>query len=994
MAEQDDNPESFDDLDELESAWDLGFGEVFAADDDVSSKDDQAGEWCGRFRLLGEIARGGMGIVYRARDERLERDVAIKIIRKDRLQEGDTIARFLEEAQIAGQLQHPGVVPVYETGLDNQDRPFFCMKLVEGETFAHILRKREDPCENLGHFINIFSSLCQMVSFAHARGVIHRDLKPSNIMIGAFGEVQVLDWGFAKIMGSAKAQSSNAADAPPSHTVRSVRSSQSSGSSASLSGSVLGTPSYMAPEQARGEIDEIDERCDVFALGAILCEILTGKGPHGADSKTVTASIAAIGDMQSAFERLQCLAGPDEMKQLATWCLQPQKGLRPRNAFVVADAVASHIDVLEASRHDAQVEVKAAEHRLIQEQKARRLTVVLGALIVFVVIAGATLWWDRLDERRQKMADLRAEFQTLMATASERSRDGSWSVMDEALARAKKIADHDDTPRRLKMDFDFQSDRLLRVKNRKLEAEVANKKNSRLAKSLDDIRLLPVDDSEEARKRYAEAFLVFGVDIHKNSADSAYFALDRIPQDLRNKVVAAFDDWAARERDAQGGRARPARRDTPLWRSLISAAQLLDRDTWRRKLRFFALDKDRGALLTIARDKGIETRNAQSILLLANSLAHEAEMRESERILWLGFVSHPDDFWINYHLSRKAIDLAPGPERRRRSITTGELRRAERHAWLSVSLQPASLVARRNLVNILLRLGETKDAVSVIFESSTTTKSDVENMLSHIYLGLPIATEYQFLREIAAMRPEDPDIWPRLSLSALAAGDFDTAESAARKGIEKGIRHDGLKRSLAQALLDQGRLEEAQKFINENAKARSFQRMSNHVKRLIALSTSQRPIDLPTPGGSANRARILTWAKKSMAAARAWDDAIRQRPNREPGSRPGRPEGGNHRSIERDAVAALVFLALDQETKQEQRSELWDLALKIANRSITGIQPTPGGHIPLPLQREWKLWFVDPRLAPARDGVSPDFTSAAQSKAWHQFWEALRAGAR
>jgi len=231
----------------------------------------------GRYQLLGEIARGGMGAVLKGRDTDLGRDLAVKVLLECHKGSPDLIRRFVEEAQIGGQLQHPGIVPVYELGQFDDLRPFFTMKLVKGRTLAALLRDRPDPEHDRPSFLSIFEAICQTMAYAHARGVIHRDLKPSNVMVGSFGEVQVMDWGLAKVLPQGGVADEGGASPPEASAIRTVRSG--SGADASQAGSVLGTPSYMAPEQARGEVAAVDERADVFGLGAILCEVLTGQPP-------------------------------------------------------------------------------------------------------------------------------------------------------------------------------------------------------------------------------------------------------------------------------------------------------------------------------------------------------------------------------------------------------------------------------------------------------------------------------------------------------------------------------------------------------------------------------------------------------------------------------------------------------------------------------------------------------------------------------------------
>ena len=145
-----------------------------------------------------EIGRGGIGVVFRGRDRDLGRDLAVKVLREAYRDNPDARRRFVEEAQIGGQLQHPGIVPVYELGWFADRRPYFTMKLVKGRTLAALLRDRADPGQDLPRLLGVFEQVCQTVAYAHAQGVIHRDLKPANVMVGAFGEVQVMDWGLAK----------------------------------------------------------------------------------------------------------------------------------------------------------------------------------------------------------------------------------------------------------------------------------------------------------------------------------------------------------------------------------------------------------------------------------------------------------------------------------------------------------------------------------------------------------------------------------------------------------------------------------------------------------------------------------------------------------------------------------------------------------------------------------------------------------------------------
>ena len=219
----------------------------------------------------------GMGAILQGRDVDLGRDLAVKVLLEEHRDHPEMVRRFVEEAQIGGQLQHPGIVPVYELGRLPDGRLYIAMKLVRGRTLAALLEARAGPGRGPAAVPRDLRAGLPDDGLRPRRGVIHRDLKPSNVMVGSFGEVQVMDWGLAKVLdqGGVADEERAIAGRATTSAVRTLRS----GSEAieSRAGSVLGTPSYMAPEQARGELDTLDERADVFGLGSILCEILTGQ---------------------------------------------------------------------------------------------------------------------------------------------------------------------------------------------------------------------------------------------------------------------------------------------------------------------------------------------------------------------------------------------------------------------------------------------------------------------------------------------------------------------------------------------------------------------------------------------------------------------------------------------------------------------------------------------------------------------------------------------
>ena len=228
-----------------------------------------------RYEVRARLGRGGMGVVYQAFDRLLQREIAVKVL--DDLVRAADAERLLAEARILGRLEHPGIVPVHDAGRVADGRVFYVMKLVRGERLDAAVQTR-----SLLERLELFLRICDAVSFAHARGIVHRDLKPANIMLGAFGEVLVMDFGLATAVSNAPC-----GGGVPSDT----------------RGEISGTPGYMAPEQQRGAAD-IDHRADVYALGVILQALITEPTPkpllaiaNRARAVEVSARYASVRDL-------------------------------------------------------------------------------------------------------------------------------------------------------------------------------------------------------------------------------------------------------------------------------------------------------------------------------------------------------------------------------------------------------------------------------------------------------------------------------------------------------------------------------------------------------------------------------------------------------------------------------------------------------------------------------------------------------------------------
>ena len=314
-----------------------------------------------RFRLLRRHASGGLGDIWIAQDEELNREVALKEIQPQFAGHEQSWSRFLREATITGQLEHPGIVPIYALGRHENGQPFYAMRFVQGDTLADAIAKfhrREDaappPTErNLQRrkLITRLIDVCNAVAYAHSRSIIHRDLKPANIMLGEFGETLVVDWGLAKSL----AEVADETQPPAANVAESLRDSDDTSCGATRlretpptqMGSAIGSPPYMSPEQAAGRLDELGPASDIYSLGATLFELLTGQSPIGAAPAGEPRETLSIKDLlqriqEGHFPRPSAVT-PDVPRALEAVCLKAMS-LRPEDRYASARDLASDLE--------------------------------------------------------------------------------------------------------------------------------------------------------------------------------------------------------------------------------------------------------------------------------------------------------------------------------------------------------------------------------------------------------------------------------------------------------------------------------------------------------------------------------------------------------------------------------------------------------------------------------------------------------------------------
>jgi len=427
------------------------------------------------YEMTHEIARGGMGVVYGARDLALDREVAIKTLLPAFAEHPEMAAQFAREARITAHLPHPGIPPVHALGTLTDGRPFLAMKLIRGRTLAAILTARwqrpmSDSASDLDltmpdspGLLQAFEQVCLAVAFAHSQGIIHRDLKPLNVMVGAFGEVQVMDWGLAKYVQKTEREPSSGdteLDMPTPNL-----------DDATFEGHAKGTPSYMPPEQAKGDWAAVDARADVFALGGILAVILTGEPPYTGSSVRAVLAHAVAADLGHIFRKLAQCGADDELVQLAKRCLSPDRNARPMDAAAVAGLVEAYrvgheerARNAETERATATARAEEAALRMIAEtaakvaaegradeatrraadeaakaaeQRKRRRTQLVLAGVVWLLLLGSVslLWWE--DRQREQQRTAKAEFEAKQAkvetqAVAERARLELRAVTEKA----------------------------------------------------------------------------------------------------------------------------------------------------------------------------------------------------------------------------------------------------------------------------------------------------------------------------------------------------------------------------------------------------------------------------------------------------------------------------------------------------------------------------------------------------------------------------------
>jgi eukaryotic-like serine/threonine-protein kinase len=651
-----------------------------------------------RLQMFGEIARGGMGAVLKGRDADLGRELAVKVLLESHKDKPEMVRRFVEEAQIAGQLQHPGIVPVYELGALGDQRPYFAMKLVKGETLAAVLSKRKPSSEGLPRLLTILESICQTMAYAHARVVIHRDLKPSNVMVGSFGEVQVMDWGLAKVLpqGGVTDDASAGRTKDDATVIATARSG--SNVDASLVGSIMGTPAYMAPEQARGEVDHLDQRVDVFAIGSIFCEMLTGQPAFLGRNSGEIQRKAARGDLSDALARLDALdPGYDkELVSLAKACLALEPEDRPRNAGEVAQRLGDYQARVQTRLRQSEIDIAAekarseeATKRASVEVQRRRLTTALAASILGFVLLGGGGWAYFAQQRLIRQATTEQAVNeslseaTLLRGEAKAAPVGDLTKWADALTAAKRAEASLQTGEPSELLRQRVSDLIQSLESEQTEAAKLareNEKDHKLFASIEAIRIRFVSADESGSENgeygnavaaddaYADTFRKFGVDVDQLEPADAGRLLRQRTRPL--EIAFAIDAWALIRNDLARNEETLERDPVKdrLFQRLIKVAKTIDDDRWRCAIRNEIESASPLEIMKLLEnEQELSKQPARSLYVLALMLRHSVES-DNQRYFPTGLSTapiamlkrawqlSPSDFQICWTLSQQCPD--------------------------------------------------------------------------------------------------------------------------------------------------------------------------------------------------------------------------------------------------------------------------------------------------------------------------------------------------
>jgi tetratricopeptide (TPR) repeat protein len=752
-----------------------------------------------RYRRLRLYARGGLGEVHVANDSELHREVALKELQENRAKSPANQARFLREAEITGSLEHPGIVPVYGLGRHPDGRPFYAMRLVRGESLAVAIKRLHDTdVTGLGardielrKHLRRFLDVCDAIAYAHSRGVIHRDLKPDNIMLGPFGETLVVDWGVAKVVGRP--------DAPGDESGLGSWSAKSPAPD-SLPGSVVGTPSFMSPEQASGLHDRVGPASDIYSLGATLHNLLTGKVPLASQQPAVALDKIKRGEFASRRARNRRVP-----KALEAIC-QKAMALSPENRYVSARALAEDIERWLA---DEPVRAWREPWPVRASRWARRhrpaVSATAAACVVALFLGGIGLYSYQKQARQEMVVAAAAIVRAEQARSDARA---TWSSrLDATLwTRVLDLAAHAAAFDSVRLPAELR--RRLRGLSSAVKAEAAESQaDALLLKNLAAVRSARNDPQYDAPGAYGHHLGQRGLLIEAGNP-GASTAWDQSRPALAAVEIASYlDDWALLLREK--GDPRTADRIT-------ARARALDPDPWRNALRDSMTLRDRTekrqTLARLAETPGIVDQPSPTLTLLASALRGAGDWNAAIALMESARFRNPGDPWVHQELGlARRQARPPRTEDALRAFAAATALRPEMGYELAKTLEETGrtgeaisiledVTRRQPEVVYFLRLGQMKasrgrptDAREMFQQAAVLCRSGLPSGHDDWVTHEKIALSLQLLgdlagaiaehREAVRLKPDRAEIHCNLGVALCASGDRAGAICEQREAI-------------------------------------------------------------------------------------------------------------------------------------------------------------------------------------------------------------------
>jgi tetratricopeptide (TPR) repeat protein len=651
-----------------------------------------------------------------ALDAELGREVALKEIQDARADDQEARIRFVKEAELTGKLEHPGIIPIYGLGRDSTGRPYYAMRLIHGHSFLEAIRRFHaaevaqsspgDRTLQLRDMLGRFLNACDAIAYAHSRGVLHRDVKPDNIMLGPYGETLVVDWGLAKSLGQPVSDDAKVRDKPELIADDLGNDTRS--------GSVLGTPAYMSPEQSRGELDRLAPATDVFSLGATLFHMLTGQPPYQGEVNEILALVS-----ECNFPRPRQLDSGIH-RALEAICLKAMA----REASDRYESPKDLADDLKRWLADEPVScwrepwwIRA--RRWVRRHQTPVAAAAFTALAVAVLGGTGWSWYSAREQARLRKTQQAAQRSLDDAIRLGGQARGTQDLMTwgQAVAAAEQSKNLLDTAGDQSILRRRARDLLDELRDRRDEAQRTAEQvavNQKMLRMIDDARLAATTARADGRfnhlaraPAYQKAFQDYAIDVTALPIDQA--AEQVRSSSIREALVAALDDWATETDRDLAARLRSIAHEADPGSPLDTLRTMIDQD-------------DVAGLIRLASSTGVAEWPSASLNVLARQLAELGKANEAVELLTRGRKSHLGDFWTNFELGMICQDMKP-PQ-------TDE---AIRHLSAAAALRPQSSVVHNNLGNALTAKGRFDEAIDELGIASQLHPGEA---VVHFNLGL------------------------------------------------------------------------------------------------------------------------------------------------------------------------------------------------------------------------------------------------------------------